>query len=126
MTTQVRLQGGTTLDFDDIMDFTISQETDVAIPNWVNQSAEIDTNVWNKKLKRMTYTVRLSDAVLYSLLQMLTAHTAITFYDYIHGPTNKTAWLSSVSASWKPIAKSTLSGPVDTPWETEFEVIVQE
>lgn len=124
---QLRLVGGTTLDYENIIDFSVSEETSVAIPNWVNQSPSIDTNVWNKKLKRITYAVRETEYRLYKLLQMLTAHTAITFYDYIHGPTNKTAWLSSVRAIWNPLKK--LDYPsvsfIDTPWEVEFEVIVQ-
>lgn len=124
---QLRLVGGTTLDYEDILDFTVSEETSVAIPNWVNQPPSIDTNVWNKKLKRITYTVRETEYRLYKLLQMLTTASAITFYDYIHGPTNKTAWLSSIRAGWKQMKKEDIvsSSFIDTPWEVEFEVIVQ-
>jgi len=122
---QLRLVGGTTLDFEDIIDFSVSEESSVAIPKWVNQSPTIDTNVWNKKLKRVTYTVRETEYRLYKLFQMLTAHTAITFYDYIHGPTNKTAWLTSVRADWNPVKKENLGSFVNAPWEVEFEVIVR-
>jgi len=125
---QLRLIGGTTLDYENIIDFIISQETSVSIPQWVNQDPSIDTNVWNKLLKRMTYTVRETEYRFYQLLQILTAHTAITLYDYIHGPTNKTAWLISVRAVWNPLKKfdyPSLSF-INTPWEVEFEIIVQE
>jgi hypothetical protein len=122
---QLRLVGGTTLDFEDVIDFSVSEETSVAIPKWANQSPTIDTNIWNKKLKRVTYTVRETEYRLYKLLQMLTAHAAITFYDYIHGPTIKTAWLTSVRADWNPVKKENLGSFVNAPWEVEFEVIVQ-
>jgi len=65
------------------------------LPKYINQDAEIDINVWSKRVTIVTYEMRVTDAQKWVLDQLLTGHTAIVLLDDIYG-FNHNAWLRNI------------------------------
>lgn len=100
-----------------IIDTSFVKRSKVSIPYWINQSSEINTNVWSKKPLTIVYTVRVTDALKWTIDQILTGASAITLVDTTYG-LNNSVWVSSISATWK--------GDVNwsKPWNIEITLTI--
>jgi hypothetical protein len=113
--------GGTTLTLDtegEILDFGASQSCDVAVPDWVNQSPSIDTNIWSKSKEVIMYSVRLSDVGLGKLRTLQTTHTLIDYNDSVYGKSSKHVWINNADATWDGENNWTL------PWKVVITLIL--
>lgn len=106
--------GGNTLIH--IIDTLFSEINSVAVPNWINQSVELDTDIWTKKPLHVTYVLRCTSAVRWALDQLLTGATSTTLVDDIYS-LNDTYWVASINVRW--------GGDVhwSKPWIVEIELI---
>jgi len=94
--TQITLNG---IDYDFILRTDITKRSLVMMPRYINQSAEIDTNIWSKRVIVVTYEMRVSDAEKWTLDQLLTGHAEKVLIDDIYG-FNHYVWLRSIDANY--------------------------
>ena len=107
-----------TLSMDHIIDFKSAQTNQVVIPSWINNSPSIMSAIWNKTKEALGYTVRLTDAELYSLIQLMITHTLLDFGDSeYYGITAKYAWVESWLAEY--------DGEINAikPWKVELKIV---
>jgi len=89
------------IEFDYILRTEFAYAHTVAMPKYINQPPEIDTNIWSEKTTVITYELRVTDAQKWILDQILLNHVTIVLAD----PTLQTAygydfnsWLQSINA----------------------------
>jgi hypothetical protein len=94
----------------------------VALPEWINDATpDIDTNVWSKKIETYTYTMRLSDAMKWTIDQILLNHALVLWVDdtrnFIVSP--RSAWLRKIDAAYE--------GDINfaRPWKVTIELVVE-
>lgn len=93
-------------------------ETIVAhIPNYVGDATpEIDATHWNRKVFRITYMLRATNALKYALDLILLAHAVKTLVDTDYS-IDSSVWMISLEAEWDGLADST------NPWKVTIELI---
>ena len=94
--TQITLNG---IGYDFILRTDITKRSQVMMPRYINQSAELDTNIWSKRVIVVTYEMRVTDAEKWNLDQLLTGHTEKVLIDDIYGFKHY-VWLQSVDANY--------------------------
>lgn len=104
--------------YDYILDTEIrTGENFAALPEFINQSPSIDTNIWNKKVERVTYKMRVSDAQKWVLDQLLAGHTVVALVDATYGYANN-IWCNSIEAIYNRKQNDTYR------WEITVELII--
>jgi hypothetical protein len=106
------------VEYDYIIDTEILTGENLAtLPEFINQSPSIDTNVWNKNVERVSYTMRVTDAQKWVLDQLLVGHTVVALVDTTYGYTNN-VWCSSIEAIYNRKQNDTYR------WEITVELII--
>lgn len=107
------------VEYTNVLDVTFKEhEIDVQLPEWINDdSLDIDTNVWSRKPRILTYTLRVTHAEKWVLDQLLNAHASTTLTDEDYG-FDGNVWLSNIEAEY--------IGHIDNdkPWNLELTFIV--
>lgn len=103
--------------YDHIIDTLFSESNIVANPDWINQDAEVDTDIWSKKPLKIIYTLRVTDAEKWTLDQLLGDASAVTLVDTTYD-LNVSVWVSSINATWE--------GDINwsKPWNIEITLTV--
>lgn len=103
--------------YDYIIDTEYTGFDDSHLPEWLNNNADINDNFWNKKTKKISYTLRLNDSQKWEIEQLLKAHSYIYLYDDIQ---NKyfIVMITSISSKYI-IAENYLY-----PWMLTVDLIV--
>ena len=104
---------GIGLDF--VLNLDIIESKVSAIPDWINQNPELDTNIWSRKPIKLTYTLRASDSLKWALDQLLTNHSPIKLCDDVGGIEGD-VWTLSIEAEYNRINWV-------KPWEIRLELI---
>ena len=89
------------IEFDYILRTEFAYTHTVAMPKYINQPPEIDTNVWSEKATIITYELRVTDAQKWILDQILLTHSTIVLIDPIFQSAygyNFNVWLQSINA----------------------------
>ena len=94
--TQITLNG---IGYDFILRTDITKRSQVMMPKYINQPAELDTNIWSKRVIVVTYEMRVTDAEKWTLDQLLTGHAEKVLIDDIYG-FNHYVWLRSIDANY--------------------------
>jgi len=87
--------------YDHIIDVEFSESKTVSLPEWINDSIpDIDTNVWNREVIKITYVMRVTDAEKWTLDQLLINHAFISLVDDIYEK-KAIVWVKSIEAVWE-------------------------
>ena len=106
------------VEYDYIIDTEILTGENLAtLPEFINQSPSVDTNVWNKNVERVSYTMRVSDAQKWVLDQLLASCTAVALVDATYGYTNN-VWCTGIRAEYNRKKNDTYR------WEITVELII--
>lgn len=100
---------------DFILSFSKTVANTVMIPEWLNQPAIIDTNVYNREVTKLEYTFRASDIDKYTADKILLAHSKVNLIDYINQITGD-VWMTNIQARYTPLN-------FDRPWEVTVTLI---
>ena len=104
--------------YDYILDTEIRTGENLApLPEFINQSPSIDTNIWNKKVERVIYTMRVTDAQKWVLDQLLAGCVAVALVDATYGYTNN-VWCTGIIAEYNRKTNDTYR------WEIIVELII--
>lgn len=90
-------------DYSFVIDVEFSQIKNVMLPEYINitgPDVDIDTNVWNQGVKRITYTMRVTDVEKWVLDQLLTGHIPINLTDSTYG-LNNNVWVAGITADYQ-------------------------
>lgn len=106
--------GGTSLT--NIIDTLFTEVNKVSIQEFVNTTPTLGTDVWSKKPMRITYIMRVTHAMKWTLDQKIIAYASVTLNDTIYS-INTTVWITRIAAVWE--------GHINWafPWRYEVEVI---
>ena len=91
--TSITLDGAT---YDFILEFGADEASNVAIPEWINQDPEIDTNVWSKEKEIITYTLKVTESERNTLRTSFLKHTLVKLTDGMYGISNEDVWMASM------------------------------
>jgi len=100
--------GGQTYSFV-LKDVELTEVSEVAEPEFVSQSVELDDNVWNKSVLELIYVLRVTNAEKWALDQLLIAAALVALDDNIY-PINDNVWIKSIEAEWDAKTNNT------SPW----------
>jgi hypothetical protein len=87
------------VDYDFILRTDITKRSQVMLPKYINQPAEIDINVWSRRAGIVTYEMRVTDAQKWTLDQLLLGHIVVNLTDATY-EWNDNVWLSSIDAEY--------------------------
>jgi hypothetical protein len=114
--TQITLNS---INYDFVLRTDITKGSLVMMPKYINQPAEIDTNVWSKRATVVTYEMRVTDAEKWTLDQLLTGHTVTTLVDDIYG-WNNNVWVRKIDVEYARNENDTYR------WRLTIELIIIE
>lgn len=111
----ITLNGNT---YTHIIDTEFIEVTRVHLPEWINIAGdpEINTNVWNEGVLKITYMLRVDDANKWELDQMLEGHIPIHLLDTHYG-IDGDVWLQKITAIYERRLNNT------KPWRMIIEFI---
>jgi len=65
-----------------VIDTEFGEVKNVMLPEYINNpTSDIDTNVWNRGIFKVTYTLRLTDSEKWALDQILLSHATVKLID---------------------------------------------
>ena len=85
------------VNYDFILNVDIARKSNVMMPKYINQPAELNTNIWSKRVIVVIYEMRVTDAEKWTLDQLLIGHTIKTLVDNKYG-FNNNVWLRNINA----------------------------
>ena len=106
------------VDYDHILDVDFTEINRVSLPEWINDATpDVDTDVWNLKPLKITYSLRVTHAEKWLLDQVLTGHTSIKLTDATYGITNQDVFMIDLEAVYE--------GNINhaNPWLVTIELI---
>ena len=103
-------------EMDIVLNAEVREDKSVTIPDWINQNPELDTNVWNKKVIKIIYIIRTTDALKWILDQLLTGHTLKTLSDTTYSLSGN-VWVLSIEAEYEGHTNWS------KPWRIRLELI---
>lgn len=101
-----------------LLEFDSTESNNVAVPSWVNQSPDIDNNVWTRKIEEITYVVRLSDLDYKKLRDLQNFHALLTYNDDVFGKVDEQCWINNLEAEYAGDENSAL------PWKVTLTLVV--
>lgn len=109
----VTLDGNT---LTNIIDVLFSEVKNVSNLDWINQSVDIDVDIWSKKPLSIIYILRVTNAEKWILDQLLLACQKILLEDNIYDE-DTYVWVRSINTKWE--------GHINWlyPWLIEIELV---
>jgi hypothetical protein len=97
-----------------ILEVEFAEENKVFFPEWINQPVEMDTNIWNKGVLIIGYTLRGNSADKQVLDQVLLNHIPVTLVDSTYGISGM-VWVRRIEEEWQG----------DTNWEKPWLITLE-
>lgn len=99
-----------------VLDVAFGYGDHVALPEWINLDEELDSNVWNKHVQSISYTLRLNDMERWRIEKLFRNHKKIVLYDDIIRQFFL-IFITSISVNYENYKN------IEYPWVTEISVV---